>query len=143
MTYLVVLEQGPKNWGAWVPDLPVCFSTGETLPAVRANIREAIDAHLELLRADSDSIPPPASIYEVIGKYLVVFQPELGLWRGFVPDLPDCEASGPNLDAARELTHSSLTARIAELERRGVPVPVPLSIGEYVEVLEPVSGSRR
>jgi predicted RNase H-like HicB family nuclease len=43
--YVVIYEQGPTSWGAWVPDLPGCVAAGETRAEVETLIREAIDAH--------------------------------------------------------------------------------------------------
>ena len=40
--YVVLIESGPRNFSAYVPDLPGCVSTGRTLAEVRRNIREAI-----------------------------------------------------------------------------------------------------
>jgi predicted RNase H-like HicB family nuclease len=42
MTYMVVIEQAPQNYAAYVPDLPGCVATGETVEEVTANIRQAI-----------------------------------------------------------------------------------------------------
>jgi predicted RNase H-like HicB family nuclease len=42
-----------------VPDLPVCVSTGRTFESALANVREAIDLHLEGLLADGENIPQP------------------------------------------------------------------------------------
>jgi predicted RNase H-like HicB family nuclease len=64
--YAVVFERGKRNFGAWVPDLPGCVSTGKTLAQVRRNIREAILFHLEGMREDGDPIPEPNSIGETI-----------------------------------------------------------------------------
>src|SRR5690242_5232712 len=39
--YAVIIEQIPdSNYSAYVPDLPGCISTGDTLDEVRRNIRE-------------------------------------------------------------------------------------------------------
>lgn len=42
MRYLVVVEQGPTSFGAYVPDLPGCVAAGETRDEALALIREAI-----------------------------------------------------------------------------------------------------
>ncbi|MCH7979336.1 MAG: type II toxin-antitoxin system HicB family antitoxin, partial [Acidobacteria bacterium] len=34
MKYAVIIEKGPNNYSAYVPDLPGCVSTGKTLEAV-------------------------------------------------------------------------------------------------------------
>lgn len=45
-------------WVAEVPSLPGCVSQGETREQAVINIREAIDLHLEALRAHNQPIPP-------------------------------------------------------------------------------------
>jgi predicted RNase H-like HicB family nuclease len=42
MQYVVILEEGPESWGAYVPDLPGCVAVGETRQEVLGLIREAI-----------------------------------------------------------------------------------------------------
>lgn len=58
-TYAVVIEWAETNYSAYVPDLPGCITTGDTLAEVTRNIREAIDFHLEGLQEDGDPIPAP------------------------------------------------------------------------------------
>jgi len=59
--YVVVLEETPRNWAAYVPDLPGCISTGKTRDDVERNIREAIQLHLRGMRRDGDPIPAPGT----------------------------------------------------------------------------------
>ena len=59
--YVVIYEQGPTSWGAWVPDLPGCVAVGETRAEAEQLIREAIDAHIESLREHGEPVPEPAS----------------------------------------------------------------------------------
>ena len=40
--YTVIYESGPRNWSAYVPDLPGCIATGKTRLKVEQQIREAI-----------------------------------------------------------------------------------------------------
>ena len=61
MRYAIVIEEGDNNYSAYVPDLPGCVSTGNTLEEVKAEIAEAIAFHLEGLRKDGLPIPPPTS----------------------------------------------------------------------------------
>ena len=61
MRYLVILEQGPSSFGAYVPDLPECVAVGDTREEVLALIQEAIEFHLEGLKEEGLSIPRPAS----------------------------------------------------------------------------------
>ena len=55
--YAVVFEKAQNNWGAYVPDLPGCITTGETLEDTKRNIREAIELHLETMREVGEPIP--------------------------------------------------------------------------------------
>jgi len=66
MKYAVIIEAGPNNYSAYVPDLPGCVSTGKSLEAVEQNIREAIVLHLEGLREEGEPIPKPSTRCEYI-----------------------------------------------------------------------------
>lgn len=66
MRYAIVIEKAESNYSAYVPDLPGCVATGATVAEVEAQIREAIEFHLEGLREDGTPIPPPASRVEYI-----------------------------------------------------------------------------
>ena len=60
--YLIVIEPTSTGYSAYSPDLPGCVATGETTTAVEANMREAIEFHLDGLRTDGHPVPPPHSI---------------------------------------------------------------------------------
>lgn len=66
MKYAVVYEQAPRNWAAYVPDLPGCIATGRTRPEVQRRIREAIGLHLDALRARGEDVPETSAAVEVI-----------------------------------------------------------------------------
>lgn len=66
MRYLVVVEQGTKSFGAYVPDLPGCIAAGESRNEVLTLIRGAIEFHLEGLKEDGRPIPIPSSSSEVV-----------------------------------------------------------------------------
>ena len=61
MRYAIVIEKATNNYSAYVPDLPGCVATGATIEEVEAEIREAIEFHLEGLREDGTPIPPAQS----------------------------------------------------------------------------------
>ena len=61
MRYAIVIEAAGDNFSAYVPDLPGCIATGSTLEETERQIREAIEFHLEGLRADDLPIPPASS----------------------------------------------------------------------------------
>jgi predicted RNase H-like HicB family nuclease len=66
MRYAIVIEKAEGNYSAYVPDLPGCVATGETVQEVELQIREAIEFHLEGLREDGVPIPAPASRVEYV-----------------------------------------------------------------------------
>lgn len=59
--YAVVIESGPNNLSAYVPDLPGCITTGQTVEEIEHNIREAIQLHLEGMAEDGEKIPEPTA----------------------------------------------------------------------------------
>ncbi|MHB0926513.1 MAG: type II toxin-antitoxin system HicB family antitoxin [Gallionellaceae bacterium] len=61
MRYMVVVEKGSSSYGAFVPDLPGCIAVAETEAEVLALIEEAIQFHLEDMKASGLQIPLPAS----------------------------------------------------------------------------------
>ena len=66
MRYLVVIEESPSSFGAYVPDLPGCIAVGESRDEVLASIQEAIEMHLDSLRDGGQPIPQPSSSSEVV-----------------------------------------------------------------------------
>ena len=66
MRYAVVIENSGANYSAYVPDLPGCVATGATLADAETAIREAIEFHLDGLRADGALIPYPSSKVEYV-----------------------------------------------------------------------------
>jgi predicted RNase H-like HicB family nuclease len=66
LKYGVVIEKAENNYSASVPDLPGCVATGTTVEELEAEIREAIEFHLEGMREDGLPIPPPQSRVEYI-----------------------------------------------------------------------------
>ena len=66
MRYMVVIERGETSWGAYVPDLPGCAAVGETRNEVVRLVREAIELHIEGLKAEGFDVPPPSSESEFV-----------------------------------------------------------------------------
>jgi len=66
VNYLVILEKGPTNFSAYVPDLPGCTSAGRTREETLSNIREAVEGHLELMHEHGEPIPEPLSEAAVV-----------------------------------------------------------------------------
>ena len=60
--YAVIFERAQGNWAAYVPDLPGCITTGDTLEQAERNIREAIEGHLRTLMEFGEPVPQPTSL---------------------------------------------------------------------------------
>lgn len=59
--YLIIIEPTSTGCSAYSPDLPGCAATAPTPGDVEQVMREAIEFHLQGLRAEGHPIPPPAS----------------------------------------------------------------------------------
>ena len=104
LKYSVVFERMPHNYGAYVPDLPGCISTGDTWEEVHEMIREAIGFHIEGLAEDGEPLPTPQlSISEAMAYH--------------VANLSEVEESYPELET---------TFGMVEVEV-GTPVPAEVS----------------
>jgi predicted RNase H-like HicB family nuclease len=63
MNYPIAIESEPnKAYGVHFPDLPGCFSAGDTLDEAIANAVEALAFHIEGLLDAGEKIPNPQSI---------------------------------------------------------------------------------
>jgi predicted RNase H-like HicB family nuclease len=66
LEYVVIFERTPRNWSAYVPDLPGCIATGKTRDEVRRLIREGIGYYLEAMAEDGQPAPEQGSWAEVV-----------------------------------------------------------------------------
>ncbi len=91
MKFIIAIEPATKKsaFGVVVPDLPGCFSAGETLDDAIRNAQEAIDLHCETLIEDSLDIPPATSI----AKHQK--DPDFAGWIWAVVDVPVEKYLGP------------------------------------------------
>lgn len=59
---VVVHKDSDSDYGVTVPDLPGCFSAGETMEEALTNAVEAIELHLEAMLIDHEPLPLPKPI---------------------------------------------------------------------------------
>lgn len=66
MKYPIAIEPGDDRhaYGVVVPDLPGCFSAGDTLDEAVDNAREAIELWLETVIDDGGTVPEPRPLAE-------------------------------------------------------------------------------
>ena len=65
-SYTIIVEKGKGNYGAYAPDLPGCVAVGDTVEETVREMKEAIEFHLEGLRAEGLPIPRPRTISRLI-----------------------------------------------------------------------------
>jgi predicted RNase H-like HicB family nuclease len=63
MRYPVVIHKDQNSdYGVTVPDMPGCFSAGETIEEALDMVKDAILCHIEGLLIDDEKIPQPSPI---------------------------------------------------------------------------------
>ena len=68
LQYIAIIEEtADGGYSAYVPDLPVCFTVGDTLDEVKANIRSAIELYLDEVRETGMVMPMPKTMSAVVG----------------------------------------------------------------------------
>lgn len=94
MRYPIAIESGDSQhaYGVVVPDLPGCFSAGDTLDEALTNSREAILLHLEGLLDDGKPFPAPTPIEQLQKK---------STYRGWTWAVVDIDVSQLGDKAAR------------------------------------------
>lgn len=60
--YAIVIEEGIDNLAAFVPDIPGCIATGRTEGEIKLLMQEALECHIELMKADAERIPEPGEV---------------------------------------------------------------------------------
>ncbi|ANV88894.1 type II toxin-antitoxin system HicB family antitoxin [Picosynechococcus sp. PCC 7117] len=65
-TVMVHKDEG-SSFGVTVPDLPGCFSAGNSLEEALEQAKEAIELHLEAMLEDGEAIPMPRKRSEYPG----------------------------------------------------------------------------
>jgi len=91
MKFIIAIEPGTEStaFGVVVPDLPGCFSAGETLDKAVDNAREAIDLWCETVIEDGGDVP--------VAKTLAAHQadPDFANWIWAILEVPVERYFGP------------------------------------------------
>jgi predicted RNase H-like HicB family nuclease len=59
--YLIIVEETPSGYSAYSPDVPGCVAAASTRSEVEREMHDAIEFHIEGLRAAREEIPKPRS----------------------------------------------------------------------------------
>lgn len=62
MLYPVAIDKSDSSFGVRVPDIPGCFSGGNDYQDAIESVREAIEAHIELLVEDGEDVPKATTV---------------------------------------------------------------------------------
>jgi predicted RNase H-like HicB family nuclease len=68
-------------------------------------------------------------------RYLVVIEESETGFGAYVPDLPGCIAAAATREEVKKMIHEAIELHIAGLAEDGLPVPVPHSSPELVDVV--------
>jgi predicted RNase H-like HicB family nuclease len=69
-----------------------------------------------------------------VTRYMVIIEQGESSWGAHVPDLPGCVAVGETRAEVISLIREAIVFHIDGLKEEGLPVPKPISEGEFVEV---------
>jgi predicted RNase H-like HicB family nuclease len=62
MRYAVIFAKSDTSYGAYVPDVPGCVASGESLAEAKTLITEALKRHIAEMKAQGLKTPEPASV---------------------------------------------------------------------------------
>lgn len=60
MKFFVLIEEGEDNFSAYIPELPGCVATGDTIEETKELIVDAAVAHVELMEQDGLPLTGPS-----------------------------------------------------------------------------------
>ncbi len=91
MNFVIAIEPGTLHtaFGVVVPDLPGCFSAGDSLDEAIQNAREAIDLHCQTLIEDGGALPAVSALS------VVQADPDFIGWIWAVVEVPIERYLGP------------------------------------------------
>jgi predicted RNase H-like HicB family nuclease len=67
-------------------------------------------------------------------RYAVVIEKAPENYSAYVPDLPGCIATGATVAETESLIREAIEVHLAGLKEDGLPIPLPSSHVEYVDV---------
>ena len=66
-------------------------------------------------------------------RYAVVIEKAAGNYSGYVPDLPGCIATGPDVASVEDELRAAIRFHIDGLKEDGIAVPPPTTVAQYLE----------
>lgn len=154
VAYAVVIEAGPRSYGASVPDLPGCFVVAETLEELLASLPGALAFHLEGLGADGDSLPAARTQAMMVGvavppslhrnpagtsgqRYAIVVEQGAANFSAYAPDVLGYVATGKTVQETIGQMIEALVFHFEGMAEDGEPIPERRTRVAMVEVALP------
>ena len=160
--YPIVIDKDPdSDYGMVVPDLPGCYTFGDTIADVLTQAVEAIELHLKGMLLDGDPIPEPKDIAfhendpeyaDGVWKTIPIKFPELrhypvvihkdpdSPYGVTVPDLPGCFTAADTVEESLNQTREAIEFYMECLLLDGDPIPEPKDTAYYQNKLEYPNG---
>ncbi len=66
-------------------------------------------------------------------RYAIVIEKAPSNYSAYVPDLPGCVATGKTIEEVKQQIAEAISFHLEGLQMEGLPIPLPLSISDYVE----------
>ncbi len=66
-------------------------------------------------------------------RYAIVIEKAPSNYSAYVPDLPGCVATGKTIEEVKQQIAEAISFHLEGLQMEGLPIPLPLSITDYVE----------
>jgi len=148
--YPIVIDKDPdSDYGVTVPDLPGCYTFGDTIADVLTQAVEAVECHLEGMLLDGDPIPEPKDIAyhetnpeyaDGVWKTITIKFPELQHYPIVihkdpdsacgvtVPDVQGCFTAGDTLEDTLKQAREAIEFHMGCLLLDGDPIPEPKDI---------------
>ena len=65
MQYTIIIERGANNFSAYAPDFPGCVAAADREEETIALMNEALDLHIEDMRAHGEPVPASSVVRQV------------------------------------------------------------------------------
>ena len=67
MKFVYIIEKADDgSYSAYVPDLPGCTTSADSVEEIRRSIKDAVDSYLDSLREHNEPVPTPSSVVETV-----------------------------------------------------------------------------
>ena len=144
MRFIVIIEKGESNYGAWSPDLLGCVALGDTVEETIESMKEAMDFHIEGMQIHGYAIPEPSSqiTYIMAGvdpkNYIVIIEKKESNYTAYPADFLDSIVTAETAGEAVRLAKEALESHFHSLVENGESIPEPHSQDTTVELEFPI-----